>query len=80
METPMNFRYDETGDTLYIQTVPPYPQQTTDQLEYNVFARRNPGTGVVEALEVLFFTRWLLKHGELKARNLAELFSRPVAA
>ncbi len=80
METPLNFDYDEAGDILYISKVPPYPEQDTEQLAYNVAARRNPHTGAVENLEVLFFTRWLLKGGQYPFRGLGELFAEPGAA
>lgn len=79
MESPLTSRYDEVGDILSIQAVPPYPEQVTDQLDYNVFIRRNPRTNAVEGLEVLFFTRWLLKQGQREARNLRDLF-RQLAA
>jgi hypothetical protein len=78
METPLTFEYDNIGDTLYIRKVPPYPQQPTEQLEYNVSVRLNPATRQVEGLEILFFTKWLLKNTSL--HNLTELFSRPIAA
>jgi hypothetical protein len=80
METPLSFDYDETGDILYISKVPPYPEQETEQLAYNVAARRNPHTGAVENLEVLFFTRWLLKGGQQQYSGLGELFAEPSAA
>ena len=79
MDTPLETRYDEVADTLSIQAVPPYPEQVTDQLEYNLFLRRNPRTNAVEGLEILFFTRWLLKRGQTEARNLRDLF-RQLAA
>jgi uncharacterized protein YuzE len=80
MDPRLTFEYDEIGDILYIQTVAPYAQQETEQLEYNVFVRRHPRTKVIEAVEVLFFTRWLLRHGEPSVKNLAELFSPQAAA
>jgi hypothetical protein len=80
METPLSFEYDERGDILYINKVPPYPEQETEQLAYNVAARRNPRTGAVENLEVLFFTRWLLKGGQRQVGGLGELFAEPRAA
>lgn len=80
METSLNFEYDEMGDILYINKVPPYPDQETEQLAYNVAARRNPHTGAVENLEVLFFTRWLLKGGQRQFSGLGELFAEPSAA
>jgi hypothetical protein len=79
METPLTFEYDEAGDILYISKVPPYPQQETEQLAYNVAARRNPRTGAVESLEILFFTRWLLKGGR-QLSGLQELFAEPGAS
>ena len=41
METPLKFEYDEVGDILYINKVPPYPEQESEQLAYNVVIRRN---------------------------------------
>ena len=75
MEAKLTFEYDEVGDILYIRKVRPYPEQVTDQLAYNVFVRRNPKTEAIEGVEVLFFTRWLLKEGDPKVRGLAELFA-----
>ena len=79
METPLTFEYDATGDILYIRAVPPHPDQVKDQVEYNVVVRRNPDTNAVEGVDVRFFTRWLLKHGEPRVNNLAELFGRTAA-
>lgn len=75
----LTFEYDEVGDILYINKVPPYPEQETDQLVYNVMARRNPRTGAVENLEILFFTRWLLKESASRISGLPELFGEPGA-
>ncbi len=80
MEAPLRFEYDEEGDILYINKVSPYPEQETDQLEYNVLARRNPRTGALENLEILFFTRWLLKRDQPEVRGLRELFAEPGTA
>jgi hypothetical protein len=80
METPLTFEYDEVGDILYINKVRPYPEQDTDQLTYNVTARRNPRTDAVENLEILFFTRWLLKDGSQHFGGLGELFAEPASA
>jgi hypothetical protein len=79
METPLTFEYDEMGDILYISKVPPYPEQETEQLAYNVAARRNPHTGSIENLEVHFFTRWLLKGSQQQFGGLGELFAEPSA-
>ena len=79
MDTPLTFEYDQTGDILFIRTVPPHADQLKEQVEYNVIVRRNAKTNAVEGVDVLFFTRWLLKHGEPNVNNLAELFSRSAA-
>jgi hypothetical protein len=76
METPLTFEYDDVGDILYINKVPPYPEQESEQLAYNVVVRRNPRTGSVESLEVLFFTRWLFK-SDVKVNGLRDLFAEP---
>ena len=80
METPLTFEYDEVGDILYINRVPPYAEQDTEQLAYNVLVRRNPRSGSVENLEILFFTRWLLKGDQPKISGLSDLFAEPGAA
>ncbi len=80
MEAPLKFEYDEEGDILYINKVSPYPSQETDQLEYNVIARRSPRTGAIENLEILFFTRWLLKRGQPAVKSLRDLFAEPGSA
>ncbi len=65
------FQYDREADILYINTVPPYPEQESEELGDEIIARLNPKTGKVENLEVLFFTSRLLRR---------ELFSVPVIA
>jgi hypothetical protein len=80
METPLTFEYDEVGDILYINKIPPYAEQESEQLAYNVVARRNPRTGAIENLEVLFFTRWLLKGDQPKIGGLRDLFAEPRTA
>jgi hypothetical protein len=80
MEPPLKFEYDEVGDTLYINKVRAYPEQESEQLTYNVIARRNPHTGAIENLDVLFFTRWLLKGDQPKIGGLRGLFADPRTA
>jgi hypothetical protein len=80
MEKNLIFEYDEVGDILYINKVAPYAGQETDPLAYNVMARRNPGTGAIENIEVLFFTQWLLKGGEMQVHDLGALFATPAAS
>jgi hypothetical protein len=79
MEAPLTFEYDEVGDILYINKVPPYPEQESEQVAYNVVVRRSPRTGAVENLEVLFFTRWLFK-SDAKVSGLRDLFAEPTDA
>ena len=77
MEAPLTFAYDEAGDILYISRVPPYAEQESEQLAYNIVARRNPRTGAIENLEVLFFTRWLFKGQQPSVGGLRALFAEP---
>ena len=71
MAAQLNFKYDREGDILYIDKVPPYAEQETEELGDDVVARLNPTTGEVENLEVLFFSTRLLR---------SDLFSLPVTA
>ncbi len=79
METPLTFEYDQVGDILHINKVRPYPDQETEEFDYNVIARLNPRTGAIENLEILFFTRWLLKRRKPRVRGLMDLFAEPAA-
>ncbi|MBI4197797.1 MAG: DUF2283 domain-containing protein [Chloroflexi bacterium] len=67
----LTFRYDREGDTLYIDTCPPYAEQESEDLGDEVIARVNPNTGDVENLEVLFFSSRLLRNN---------LFQLPITA
>ncbi len=80
METPLTFEYNEVGDILFINKVAPYAQQETEQLAYNILARRNPRTRAIENIEILFFTRWLTRRGKPKVNRLSALFAEPQAA
>jgi hypothetical protein len=69
METKLRFVYDREADILHIDKCRPYSKQESEELGDEVVARLNPDTGVVENLEVLFFsTRFLRK----------EMFELPV--
>lgn len=57
MDEKLTILYDHVGDILYIETVPPYSEQESEELGDEVVARLNPNTGAIEALEVLFFSR-----------------------
>ena len=71
MAQELTFQYDCEADILYINTVPPYAEQESEELDDEIVARLNPQTGKIENLEVLFFTSRLLR---------SELFSLPVVA
>jgi uncharacterized protein YuzE len=66
----LTFQYDRQGDVLYVSTCPPYAEQETEELDDEVIARFNPGTGDIESLEILSFS----------ARLQAEGFALPVTA
>jgi len=69
MENRLTFKYDRSTDILYIDKMPPYPEQETEELGDDVIARLNPATGEIENLEVLFFSTRLLRE---------DLFELPV--
>lgn len=61
MDPKLTFRYDRTGDILYVETRPPYPEQESEELGDEVVARLSPTSGEIEGLEVLFFSTRLLR-------------------
>ncbi|MCK5327289.1 MAG: DUF2283 domain-containing protein, partial [Candidatus Latescibacteria bacterium] len=61
MGTNLTFRYDREADILYINTCPPYPEQESEELDDEVIARLNAGTGEIENIEVLSFSTRLLR-------------------
>lgn len=67
MEAKLSFKYDRETDILYIDKMPPYAEQESEELGDDVVARLNPNTKEIENLEVLFFSTRLLRH------NLFEL-------
>ena len=71
MEAKLTFKYDRQGDILYINKMPPYPEQESEELGDEVIARLNPKTGEIENIEVLFFSTRLLR---------SDLFELPVTA
>lgn len=77
MEPPLTFEYDDVGDILYINKVAPYAEQESEELAYNIVARRNPRSGAIENLEILFFTRWLFKGEHRGVHGLRDLFAEP---
>jgi uncharacterized protein YuzE len=71
MDARLIFKYDREADILYIDTLPPYAEQESNELGDDVIARSNPETGEIENLEVLFFSTRLLRR---------EWFELPIAA
>ena len=71
MEAKLTFKYDRKGDILYINKMPPYAEQESEELGDEVIARLNPKTGEIENLEVLFFSTRLLR---------SDLFELPITA
>jgi uncharacterized protein YuzE len=59
MEKNLSFRYDSTGDILYVDVCPPYAAQESEEIGDEIVARLNPESGEIENLEILFFSkRW----------------------
>lgn len=83
MENPpqLSLSYDRAGDILYVDACPPYASQESEDIGDEIVARRNPKTGVIENLEILFFSR-RVKSGELSSlpEMLAELLGAKDAA
>jgi uncharacterized protein YuzE len=59
MDKNLTFRYDKVGDILYIDTCPPYTAQESEEIGDEIIARLNPDSGVIENLEILFFSKRL---------------------
>ncbi len=70
MDPKLTFKYDRAADILYISTLPPYPEQESEEIGDDVIARLNAETRGVEGLEVLFFSTRLLR-GDLLELPLA---------
>ena len=67
------FRYDKTGDILYIDKCHPYPEQESEELGDDIIARINPNSGEIENLEVLFFSKRLFSTNLMELPIVAEL-------
>ena len=72
METGLTIEYDRDGDVLYFGRTRPYPEQESEELDYGVVARRNPQSGDIENLEVLFFLKRMASGQVLGLPILAE--------
>ena len=69
MAAGLTFRHDPVGDILYIDTIAPYAGQESDKLDDEVVGRFNPGSGVIENLEVLFFSKRVLAERRPRSRS-----------
>ncbi len=78
MKDQLTFQYDREADILYLNTVPPYPEQESQELEDEIIARFNPKTGQIENLEILFFSTRLLRKESFSVPIVAELRSAMV--
>lgn len=73
MKDQLTFQYDREADILYINTVAPYPEQESQELEDEIVARFNPETRQIENLEILFFSIRLLRKESFSVPIVAEL-------
>lgn len=60
------FRYDREGDILYIDQCVTYAEQESEEIGDEVIARLNPDSGIVENLEILFFSKRLMANEQLE--------------
>jgi len=72
MDAKLRFEYDRSGDILYINKRPPYPEQEPAEIDYGVIARLNPTTGEIENLEILFFSRRLSENTPFELPLIAD--------
>lgn len=73
MEAKLSFNYDREADILYIDKMPPYAEQESEELGDDVIARFNPDTKEIENLEVLFFSTRLLRQNLFELPVVADL-------
>jgi uncharacterized protein YuzE len=71
MDKNLTLKYDRQGDILYINTCQAYPEQESEEIGDDIVARLNPETGEIENIEVLFFSKRLLR---------TEIFDLPITA
>ncbi len=73
MAAGLTVRYDPVGDILYIDTVPPYSEQESDEIDDEIVGRMSPTSGAIENLEALFFSKRALDGTPLVLPILARL-------
>ena len=59
-------RYDQEGDILHIDQCPLYAKQESEEIGDEIVARLNPDSGVVENLEILFFSKRLTANEKIE--------------
>lgn len=79
MDSQLTFSYDREGDILYVDVIPPYGGQDSDDLGDGVIARMNPTTGEVENLEILGFSRRFERLGDLLRLPIGARMTPPLA-
>lgn len=73
MAAGLTLRYDQVGDILYIDKVPPYPEQDSEEFDNEIVVRLHPTTREVENLEILFYTARLRSGETLELPVVASL-------
>ncbi len=59
-------RYDREGDILYVDKCVPYVEQESEEIGDEIVARLNPGSGAIENLAILFFSKRLMANEKLE--------------
>jgi hypothetical protein len=80
MAQKLTLEYDRIGDTLFIQTCPPYRGQESDELGNEMLGRFNPETGALESVEIMFFTKRFARRRDLRIPFVVEMRPRPARA
>ncbi len=73
MEKKLSIVYDRETDILYLNKIPPYPEQESEEIGEEIIARLHPETGEVENLEILFFSTRLLRSNTFELPVKADL-------
>jgi len=73
MGKKLSIFYDRETDILYLNKIPPYPEQESEEIGEEIIARLHPKTCEVENLEILFFSTRLLRSNTLELPVEADL-------
>lgn len=79
MDSQLTLSYDREGDILYVDVVAPYAGQESDEIAEGVVARLNPTSGVVENLEILFFSSRFDRLGDRVRLPIGATLTAPLA-